>query len=77
MILSLRKWIERAKFIMLFVVLTFVLYQIISVLSVWMEPVHKYKQPAGGAVKVFQQERGTMDAKDMPERLRLFYWYGE
>ncbi|WP_438448847.1 DUF4227 family protein [Gorillibacterium sp. sgz5001074] len=77
MILSLRKWIDRAKFILLFVVLTFVLYQILSVLSLWMEPVQRYKQPSGSAVKVFHQDSGTLDADNMPERLRLFYWYGE
>lgn len=77
MIVPLRKWIERAKFIVLFVVLTFVLYEIIGVLSVWMEPVHKYRQPAGGAVKVFRQDEGTLDARDVRDRLKLFYWYGE
>ncbi|MDF2922055.1 MAG: hypothetical protein K0R57_969 [Paenibacillaceae bacterium] len=77
MILSLRKWIERAKFIALFVVLTFVLYQILAVLSSWMQPVHKYRQPVGRSVKVFQQEKGTMDAESISERLKLFYWYGE
>lgn len=77
MIFSLRKWIERAKFIVLFVLLTFVLYQMLAVLTAWMEPVQKYRQPSGSAVKVFNQEYGTMDAEDMPERLKLFYWYGE
>lgn len=77
MVLSLRKWIERAKFIALFAVLTFVLYQMLSVLSGWLAPGPKYRQPAGSAVKVFRQETGTMDANSMPERLKLFYWYGE
>lgn len=77
MIVSLRKWIERVKFMLLFVVLTFVLYQLLAVLSTWMEPVHKYKQPTGSAVKVFKQDSGTMDAEGMAERLKLFYWYGE
>jgi hypothetical protein len=77
MVVSLRKWIDRAKFIALFAVLTFVLYQMLSVLTAWMQPVHKYRQPDGRALKVFQQEPGTMDAESMPERLKLFYWYGE
>lgn len=77
MIVRLNKWVDRAKFLLIFIVLTFVLYQLLSVLSVWMEPVQRYKQPSGGAVKVFQPEAGTMDARSMPDRLRLFYWYGE
>lgn len=77
MILSLRKWIERAKFLALFVVLTFLLYHMLAVLSTWMQPVHKYRTPAGTAVKVFKQEGSTMDAESIPERLKLFYWYGE
>lgn len=77
MIVSLRKWIERAKFIVLFLVLTYVLYHMLSVLTSWLEPSRKYRQPNGRAVKVFLQDTGTMDAGGMAERLKLFYWYGE
>jgi len=77
MIFSLRKWIERAKFIVLFVILTYVLYQMLAVITAWMEPTHRYRQPTGSAVKVFSQQTDSMDAVDMAERLKLFYWYGE
>lgn len=77
MILSIRKWMERAKFLALFVVLTLILYQALAILNTWMQPVHKYRQPEGSAVKVFRQDTGTMDAASISERLKLFYWYGE
>lgn len=77
MIVSMRKWIERAKFMVLFVVLTLVLYQLLAVLNSWLQPVHKYRHPEGSAVKVFHQDTGTMDAANISERLKLFYWYGE
>lgn len=77
MIVSMRKWVERAKFMVLFVVLTIVLYQVLAVLNTWLQPVHKYRQPEGRAVKVFRQDTSTMDAPSISERLKLFYWYGE
>lgn len=77
MIFSLRKMIQRAKFLVLFVVLTYILYHALSVLTAWLEPGHRYRQPAGAAVKAFRQESAELESGGIAERLKLFYWYGE
>ncbi|RAV18613.1 DUF4227 family protein [Paenibacillus contaminans] len=77
MIFSLRKGLQLFKYLLMFIVLTFFLYHIMTIVSGWMEPTHKYKQPAGRSVKVFGNE-GVDDAHiPMKDRLMLFYWYGE
>jgi hypothetical protein len=77
MIVHLRKWIERMKFIALFFVLVILLYQIMTLLGQWMQPAHRHKSPEGSAVKAFRHDSGTLDADNMADRLRLFYWLGE
>ncbi|OPH60845.1 hypothetical protein BC351_16755 [Paenibacillus ferrarius] len=79
MIFSYRKLLVRLRYILLFMALTVILYQVMLVLTGWIEPVNKYRTPSGRSVKVFGQhdpvslkETGTMS-----DRLRLFYWYGE
>ncbi|GIP37555.1 hypothetical protein J31TS4_08350 [Paenibacillus sp. J31TS4] len=78
MIVPLRKWLYRARFLLLFLLLTIVLYQVMSVLSVWIEPFPKYREPEGRAVKVFihQAVEAGRDTTFI-ERLKLFLWYGE
>ncbi|TXK83496.1 DUF4227 family protein [Paenibacillus sp. N3.4] len=78
MIFSYRKLVVRLRFILLFMVLTVVIYQGMMVLTSWIEPLHKYKTPSGKAVKVFgQHPHTTTNSGSMGDRLRLFYWYGE
>jgi hypothetical protein len=80
MIFSYRKWMTRFRFILLFMALTVVLYQVMIVLSDWIQPVNKYKTPTGKSVKVIGQPQHAStvtDASSMSDRLRLFYWYGE
>ncbi|EGL17218.1 MULTISPECIES: DUF4227 family protein [Paenibacillus] len=78
MIVSVHKWLERTKFLVLFVTLTYVLYRAFALFSVWVEPVDKYRHPSGTSVKVFQQHAiQTEGSESMAARLRLFYWYGE
>ncbi|MNR57233.1 hypothetical protein D3C85_1779640 [compost metagenome] len=78
MIFSYRKLIVRLQYILVFVALTVVLYQVMMAVSGWIQPVNKYKQPTGKSVKVFgQSEHISFDSNSISERLRLFYWYGE
>jgi hypothetical protein len=42
------------------------------------EPAQRYKEPAGKAIKVFQQHTGYGEqSTTLADRLLLFYWYGE
>ncbi|MBD0380669.1 DUF4227 family protein [Paenibacillus sedimenti] len=80
MIFSYRKWLTRLRFIVLFMALTILLYQVMVVLTGWIQPTNKYKTPAGKSVKVFQQHQHALvqdTGASMSDRLRLFYWYGE
>ncbi|WP_248925340.1 DUF4227 family protein [Paenibacillus hamazuiensis] len=78
MVLYMRRWVQRVKFMLLFCVCTFVLYHLLLIFSEWVEPMQKYKEPSGRAVKVFQHQHASIsDLGSMSDRLRLFYWYGE
>ncbi|MCY9664786.1 YqzK family protein [Paenibacillus alginolyticus] len=78
MIFSYRKLVVRLRFILLFMILTVILYQVMLVLSGWIQPVNKYRTPTGKSVKVFGQHNASgSDTGTMSDRLRLFYWYGE
>lgn len=77
MIIHLRKWLERAKFIVLFLVCTYVLYHMLYLASGWMRPHHRFVEPSGQAVKVSAEQDATGHSTTFGERLRLFYWYGE
>ncbi|KIL37074.1 hypothetical protein SD70_31115 [Gordoniibacillus kamchatkensis] len=77
MVVSYRKWLDRLRFLTLFIALTLALYHVMTWLDGWLEPRDKYREPHNQAVKAFRHaalpsERGTVG-----ERLRLFYWYGE
>lgn len=76
MIVSLRKWIERIKFIALFLLFSYLVNVIFGYLSAWIEPNDPYRQPKGDAVKAFEQLEQT-SRSSIAERLKLFYWYGE
>jgi len=77
MIVPLKRWVQRLKYILLFVALTYALYHVFDAVGAWIEP-DKYREPGGRALKVFQQEDGENDTDEtMYDRLRLFYWYGE
>lgn len=78
MVVSVRKWLERLRFLIIFVALTYLMIYLIGLLSDWIAPVDRYREPQGKAVKVFRQEpMEDLTAATMADRLRLFYWYGE
>lgn len=72
------KWLERLRFGLLFIVFTFALYHLLLIVTQLMEPMPRYKEPGGRAVKVFQNESAVaVNPEDMSDRLKLFYWIGE
>jgi hypothetical protein len=77
MIFFYHKWFARLRFVLLFLTLTFLIYQGLLLLTNWMQPSQKYKPPGGKAVKAFHQHVYVTDTGSMSDRLRFFYWYGE
>lgn len=77
MIVSLRRWLERIKFLVIFALFTYVLYHLFGYVSAWVEP-DKYRVPEGRAVKAFSTNNVPgYDNETFIDRLRFFYWYGE
>jgi hypothetical protein len=77
MIFYVRNWLLRGKFVLVFVVLTYMLYHFLLVVTEWIQPAERYKEPFGKSVKVFHNHVSMTDRGPMGERLKLFYWLGE
>jgi hypothetical protein len=77
MVISLRKWMKRGKFLILFLVFTYLIFLLLNKISLWVEPEHRYNQPIGDAVKVTLQDGMYNGENSVKDRLRFFYWYGE
>jgi Protein of unknown function (DUF4227) len=82
MVISLRRLKRWSQFFLLFVLFTLLLYQLISFLVPLFKPDYMYKEPNGGAVKVFGHQQETARVVEAPaqkikERLLMFYWLGE
>ncbi|SDC37951.1 Protein of unknown function [Paenibacillus sp. UNCCL117] len=80
MIIHIRagRWLARLRFALVFVVCTFALYHLLIVAASFLEPVHRYKEPSGRAIKVFKQDSAIVaNPQGMGDRLRLFYKIGE
>jgi hypothetical protein len=68
----------RLKFTIMFFVLTLAVYYLFQIVSGWVEPAERYKEPTGKAVKVFQNQNSYGEqSTSLADRLFLFYWYGE
>jgi len=77
LIVSIKRWYARLKFIIWLILLTYAVYHGYHALAQWMEPL-KYREPDGSAVKVFEHHESSLWTEEtFIERLRLFYWYGE
>ncbi|MDT2264912.1 DUF4227 family protein [Paenibacillus larvae] len=51
------------------------MYQALRICSVWIEPIHKYKEPDGESVKAFSQFKDQTEPVRMLDRLRfLLVW---
>jgi hypothetical protein len=77
MIFSLRKAMNRMKFISLFLILTLLIYHALNLLSGWVVPQYRYEEPTGRAIKAFGVVDVAEEGMSMSDRLRVFYWYGE
>jgi hypothetical protein len=80
MVISLKKLKEWFQFLLLFVLFTLLMYQLFQFLSPLFEPDFMYKEPSGGAIKVFAHEQkhaGQSLPEEIAERLFLFYRIGE
>lgn len=77
MIIRFRKWWVRAKFIVIFVVLTVALYELFRVVGGWIEPAGRYREPMGKALKAFSHDESALAPRTAAERLFFFYKYGE
>jgi hypothetical protein len=77
MIISLRKLVKGAKLVFVFLLLTYCLYQGMSIVREWIRPADRYREPSGRAVKVFREEAVWEEGFTLGERLKRFYWYGE
>lgn len=78
MVVSLRKWAARLLFLMLFVLLTIIVFGGYRFLMVKLMLLHDpYEAPRGQAVKVFQPDEAAFGEASMKERLRWFYLFGE
>jgi hypothetical protein len=79
MIFSLRRIIEWIKLLILFILLSFVFYHLISWMVVWIQPIDPYREPMGRAIKVFHYDdaSSTVEEWHWIDRLKFFYWFGE
>jgi hypothetical protein len=77
MILYVRQWLVRGKYIVFFLIFTSILYHLLLIVTQWIEPKERYQAPIGHSVKVFQSQASLSDQAPMGERLKLFYWLGE
>ncbi|AJY77231.1 DUF4227 family protein [Paenibacillus beijingensis] len=77
MIVSLRTWLRRLLFVIVFIVLTFLAFGGYRWAALLIAPMDPYKTPEGGAVKVFHRHVAPQEGGSIADRLRWFYWYGE
>lgn len=78
MIISVRVWIRTLKYVLVFALLSVMLYKMLGMFGEYLLPVDRYRTPDGAAIKVFQPDHAAISGFEyMAERLKLFYWYGE
>lgn len=79
MIISVRKWLDRIRFLIVFIALTYFMIHVVGWMSDWIAPVNRYRVPQGKALKAFQHGSlvDDIESDSVKDRLRLFYWYGE
>lgn len=77
MVLSVRKWLNRILFVIIFTLLFLITTGSYKWLVEVIAPVNPYQTPKGAALKVFQADPATAEKGSVTEQLRWFYWYGE
>lgn len=78
MVISLRKWFRWGKLLFLFILCTYLFYQVINWFVPWIFPDLWNDRPGDGAVKVITLEKRYRGwTHDVKNRLYYFYWTGE
>jgi len=77
MIISLKPWLRRGKYVLVFIILTCLISIFFQKMMLWIEPEHKYDQPTGEAIKAVTHSERDITEISMMDRLMFFYWYGE
>lgn len=81
MIISLSRISRWMQMMILVCLFSFILYKMLEVVQVWIQPVDKYREPRGDTLKVNAEhaERQTDAAwlNELITRLKLFYFVGE
>ncbi|GKU79620.1 DUF4227 family protein [Paenibacillus sp. L3-i20] len=77
MVFSLRGWLNRILFIIVFLILLFFAAGGYRLLVEVISPIHPYQKPRGDAMKVFITDVESPEQGNSADRLRWFYWYGE
>ncbi|WP_028561358.1 DUF4227 family protein [Paenibacillus pinihumi] len=77
MVFSLRKWLSRLAFLVLFVLLTVLVFGGYRFFMTKLMLVDPYEVPQGQALKVFQPDGSKPEKVSLSDRLRWFYLYGE
>ncbi|MCS1350834.1 YqzK family protein [Mechercharimyces sp. CAU 1602] len=81
MIISLRRLGQWCKWLMWFLILCVLFFQVLHWFSEVKMPTHQYREPHGRAVKVMASygEEGSASRHlyDIEQRWLLFYWIGE
>ena len=77
MVISIRNWVSRIFFIVLFVALLFIVTAGYRLIVEVISPVHPFQAPRGDALKVFATDPASPEGGNSADRLRWFYWYGE
>ncbi|MFC4767245.1 DUF4227 family protein [Effusibacillus consociatus] len=81
MVISLRKLARWVQMVLLICLFSFVLFKMMEVVHVWIQPTDKYREPKGESLKVnsdfhFDQWRDDW-AAEVIHRLKVFYFIGE
>ncbi|GAX91867.1 DUF4227 family protein [Effusibacillus lacus] len=81
MIISLRRITRWIHIVILVGLFSFVLFKMMEVVHVWMQPVNKYREPRGDSLKVnsdlnLEQRPGYL-VDGIIQRLKVFYMTGE
>ncbi|QJC51808.1 YqzK family protein [Paenibacillus albicereus] len=77
MIVSLRRWVSRLVFALLFACLTAAVYEGFRLADSWVRPLDPYAPPRGQALKVFEPHEAPPEGGTIADRLRWFYYNGE
>jgi hypothetical protein len=80
MIISVRQISRFLRMLVLVAILSFILFKVLTILQALFEPVDKYREPRGDAVKVDAELADSVPRTAWEEvwrRLSLFYKIGE